>query len=86
MEHNISSQFGISWPFILVQLLCLLIILAAVILAIRATMVSARTFRGALAPLWILLCWLLPVIGPFAALVAAKRQIQLEGHCAASLI
>ena len=51
MEQTFSTQFGISWP---------LVILAAVILAIRATIVSARTFRGALAPLWNLLSWLLP--------------------------
>lgn len=84
MEHNISTQFGISWPLIFVQLLCLLVAVAAVIHAIRATIVSARTFRGALALLWILLCWILPVIGPIAALVAAKRQVQLEGHHAVS--
>lgn len=80
MKQNISSQFGISWPLVFVQFFCLLFIVAAFILAIRATMVFARTFRGALAPLWILLCWLLPVIGPIAALVAANRQIQLEGR------
>jgi hypothetical protein len=84
MEQNISTQFGISWPLVVVQLLCLLAILAAVILAIRATIFSARTFRGALAPLWILLCWLLPVIGPIAALVAARRHVQLERRHAAS--
>ena len=83
MEQNISTQFGINWPLVVVQLLCLLVMVAAVFLAIRATIVSARTFRGALAPLWILLCWLLPVIGPIAALVAARRQAQLEAHNAA---
>ena len=61
-------------------LICGLVNIAAVVLAIRATIVSARTFRGALALLWILLCWLLPVIGPIAALVAARRQVQLEEH------
>jgi len=48
--------------------------------ALRATIVSARMHRGALAPLWSLLCWLLPVLGPIAALVATHEQIQLERH------
>ena len=68
---------------LLVQLINLLVILTAILLAIRATLVSARTFRGALAPLWILLCWLLPIIGPVAALIAAKKQAQSEGRQAA---
>jgi len=83
MEQNLSTQFGITWPMIVVQVLWLLVILAAILLAIRATLVSARTFRGMLAPLWILLCWLLPIIGPVAALIAAKRQAQSEGRQAA---
>ena len=78
MQQDISSQFGVSWPLVVAQLVFLLLTIAAVILAIRATIVSARTFRGALAPIWILLCWFLPVIGPIAALVAARRVIQLE--------
>jgi hypothetical protein len=81
MEQNISSQFGVS----LMPLVCGLVNITAVVLAIRATIVSARTFRGALALLWILLCWLLPVIGPIAALVAARRQVQLEEHNAACM-
>lgn len=80
MQQDISSQFGVSWPQVVTQLVFLLFTLGGVVLAIRATLVSARTFRGASAPLWILLCWLLPVIGPIAALVAARRQTQLEGR------
>ncbi|MBM3847000.1 MAG: hypothetical protein FJ405_12035 [Verrucomicrobia bacterium] len=80
MQQDISSQFGVSWPLVIAQLFLLLLVVAGVILAIRATIVSARTFRGALAPLWILLCWLLPVIGPIAALIAARRHIQSEGR------
>jgi len=64
---------------LIVQMINLLVLIAAILLAIRATLVSARSFRGALAPLWILLCWLLPIIGPVAALAAAKKQARLEG-------
>jgi fatty acid desaturase len=80
MEQNLSTQFGLTWPMIVVQVLWLLVILAAILLAIRATLVSVRTFRGALVPLWVLLCWLLPVIGPMAALAEAKKQAQAEGR------
>ena len=82
MEQNIFTPIGI-WPRVFGQILGLLVIYAAVRLAIRATMVSARTFRGALAPLWILVCWLFPVIGPIAALVAARRHRQSEEDPAA---
>jgi hypothetical protein len=54
----------------------LFFLVACVILAIGATIVAARCFRGILAPVWILLCWLLPVIGPVAALLAARRTMR----------
>jgi len=79
MENEIFAQFGVRWPMLIVQMINLLVLIAAILLAIRATLVSARSFRGALAPLWILLCWLLPIIGPVAALAAAKKQARLEG-------
>ena len=80
MKQDISSQFGVSWPHVVAQLVFLTVIIAAVVLAIRATIVSLRTFRGALTPLWILLCWLVPIFGPIAALVAARIAIELEAR------
>jgi hypothetical protein len=68
--HKLSAQ---SLSFII-------FIGVPLVLAIWATVVSARTFRGFLAPVWILLCWLLPVVGPVAALIVAKKQIALDEH------
>jgi hypothetical protein len=78
MNQDIANQFGITWPRMLAQITFCLAIVVALMLAIRATIVSARTFRGTLAILWILLCWLLPIIGPIAVLVAAKKQVELD--------
>lgn len=80
MDPNILTQLGVSWQKVVIQLLFFLVIVAAVILAMRATKVSIRTFRGAAAPLWILVCWLLPVIGPIGAIAAARRQLLSAAH------
>jgi hypothetical protein len=76
-----NQNFGIDWPHLMAQLLSFIIFFGVpLILAIWATVVAARTFRGFLAPVWILLCWLLPVVGPIAALIAAKKQVALDEH------
>jgi hypothetical protein len=66
MEPEIFTQFGLDWQKIVAQLICWLAFGAMVAVAIRSTIVSARTFRGGLAPLWILICWIVPFIGPLA--------------------
>jgi uncharacterized RDD family membrane protein YckC len=78
MEQDILTRFGVSWPLLLAQVVVFLLVVAAFILAIRATLLSARSFRGMRAPIWILICWILPVVGPIAALAAARRQSQTE--------
>jgi len=56
----------------------LLAILSVLVLASYATFVSAQTFPADCAPRWILICWLIPIIGPLATLKAAKRYKQQE--------
>lgn len=75
-----SSQFGFSWQMLIAQVVFLVIGVIHLVLAIRATIVSSRTFDGFLALGWILLSWLLPVVGPIAALVAARRHMQMEAQ------
>lgn len=76
IHQPIASRFGVSWPYAAAQLASLLFIVACLILAIGATIVSARSFQRTRAFLWILLCWLLPVIGPALALWAAHKQFR----------
>ena len=57
----------------------LAVILATLVLASYATFVSAKTFPADYAPRWILICWLVPIIGPLATLKAAKKYEQTEG-------
>ena len=77
MEHTMTSELGISWLKLALQLATfLLVVVLPVMLAIRATIVSVRVFRGILVPVWVVVCWLLPVIGPIAALLAAKNTVE----------
>lgn len=56
----------------------LALILSGLILATYATFVSARTFPADCAPRWIIICWLIPIVGPLATLKAAKKYKTTE--------
>jgi len=61
-----------------VMIAFLALILAMLVFASYATFVSAQTFPADCAPRWILICWLIPIIGPLATLKAAKKYKQTE--------
>ena len=49
-----------------------------VVLPIYATVISLRSFRGTALPLWILLSWFLPFIGPIITIIAARKQGDID--------
>ena len=65
----------VDWAIVgsIVMFLFIAIVLIALVLAIYATFVSAETFPASYGPFWIFICWVLPIIGPLAALKAAKK-------------
>ena len=72
-----TSELGINWLALAFQLAGFILLgVLPLILAIRATIVSVRVFRGILVPIWVAVCWLLPVVGPIAALLAAKKTVE----------
>ena len=69
-----TSELGINWLELALQLAGFIVLgVLPLMLAIRATIVSVRVFSGFLLPVWVVVCWLLPVVGPIAALLAAKK-------------
>jgi hypothetical protein len=73
-------RWVVDWAMIgsAVMIGFLALILSTLVLASYATFVSAQTFPMAYAPRWIIICWLIPVIGPLATLKAAKKYKQTE--------
>ena len=72
-----TTGAGIHWLELAFQLATfLLIVVLPLALAIWATVVSLRVFRGLQVPVWILVCWFLPVVGPIAALVTARKAVE----------
>ena len=41
---------------------------------VRVTISVVRSIRGIAAPLWVAVCWIIPVIGPVAASVAVRQR------------
>ena len=74
MDTTLTSNFGISIPSILAQLVSFALILIIPILNIRATQKVIRVFSGGTIPLWILVIWLLPIIGFLSAFAALKKD------------
>ena len=70
----------VDWALVGTAVLVIItaVILSGVVLAIYATFASAQTFPAAYAPRWILIGWLLPVIGPLATLRADKKFKQAQ--------
>jgi uncharacterized membrane protein YhaH (DUF805 family) len=56
------------------QTIILILPFIALLLAIIATVLSLRRFRGAAIPLWILLSWILPFVGAIITIIAANRS------------
>ena len=86
MQHTNSlppelHRWVVDWAMIgsVVMIGFLLLILTTLVLASYATFISAQTFPAAYAPRWIIICWLIPIIGPLATLKAAKKFKQTEG-------
>jgi len=50
----------------------MLMVAMLVVLPVRATAASLKTYTGVELPLWILICWLLPVVGPVVTLSAIR--------------
>jgi hypothetical protein len=85
MQHTNSlppelHRWVVDWAMIgsLVMISFLVLILSALILAIYATFVSVQIFPAACAPRWIIICWVIPIVGPLATLKAAKKYKQTE--------
>ena len=85
MQHSNSlppelHRWVVDWAMIgsVIMIAFLALILATLVLASYATFVSAQTFPADYAPRWILICWLIPIIGPLATLKAAKKYKQME--------
>jgi hypothetical protein len=68
MIHEISERFEFSWFGALAQMLALI----SLVLLPIGVFVSGRVFRGAQAIFWVAVSCLIPLIGPAAALVAAR--------------
>ena len=60
------------------DILILLVLAIPVWLSIRATLKAINTFEGAALPLWILVSWLFPIIGPIVCFYVAKKQSDLH--------
>lgn len=74
MDTAITSNFGISIPYVLAQLFSFALILIIPIINVRATQKVIRVFSGGAIPLWILTIWLLPIIGFISAFAALKKE------------
>ena len=44
------------------------------ILPVWATNIALKRFRGAALPLWLILTWFIPVIGPIITIIAAGQE------------
>ena len=42
---------------------------------VRVTIAVVRNIRGIAAPLWVVVCWLIPLIGPVAASLAIRQKV-----------
>jgi len=72
---DMFHQFGISWPILLAQAVSfVMLIVALIVLPVRATFASLKAYTGVELPLWILICWLLPVVGPVVTLSAIRQR------------
>jgi len=70
---DLTRQFGLSWPLFLAQLLPLITVVVALVLAISTTIVCLRHHRSdSRLPLWLLLIWLVPIVGPICTRVALR--------------
>ena len=65
------QQFGFEPSKFFVQLA---IFIVAVWLAIRATIRAIQAYTGIEVPLWILISWLIPIIGPITTLLVIRSR------------
>ena len=73
-QQNIEVAFGFSWPLALAQLAFVFWVAAA----IYATTLAARAFQGWKLIAWMLVCWLVPVVGPLIVIVCARSARKNE--------
>jgi hypothetical protein len=75
--QEIGRTFGFDWTAAVAQfsiLSFLITMVGGLIIAVWATRLSLRTFRGRSLLGWILVCWLLIPIGPIITILAARRH------------
>ncbi len=76
-QQNIEVAFGFNWPLVLAQLAFVFWMAAA----IYATSLAARVFQGWKLLAWVLVCWLVPIVGPLIVIICARnarREAKLE--------
>jgi hypothetical protein len=68
---TIFQQFGVDPAKFYWQLS---IFIVAALLAIRATIRAIHAYRGVELPLWILIAWLFPFVGPIMTLIVIHKH------------
>ncbi|WP_083805242.1 PLDc N-terminal domain-containing protein [Chthoniobacter flavus] len=77
--QNVTEQFGVNGWVLFSQLFSLVIVPAALVLSIFATIYCLRHHRSdRRLPLWLLLTWLVPIVGPLCTFVALRRPHPTE--------
>lgn len=71
--QSLTEQFGVNGWVLFSQLSLLVIVLAALVLPIFATIHCLRHHRSdSRLPLWLLLTWLVPIAGPLCTFAALR--------------
>ncbi len=73
--QNAAEQFGFNWWLLFTQVFSFALFLATIGLPLAATIHCLRYHRtNSSLPLWLLLTWLIPIVGPLCTFAALRRQ------------
>ena len=72
--NEFTEQFGFSWNLVLAQIVFLLLGVAVlIVLPLAVTLSCVRRFRGdGRLGLWLVIVWLIPILGPLFGLALAQ--------------